>query len=479
MTTHPAPNILLISTDQQRFNALGAQGNPDIRTPNLDRLASEGVLFDNCYVPSPVCAPSRASLMTGQYPHRHGLHANGVDIPRDAELFTRNLADAGYDCALVGKFHLGACQHGRTEPRIADGFRVFRWAHDPYRGSSENAYHRWLQQKFPELHAHAMSGGSAAFDTLPTEAHYSRWVGDEAIDYLTSSRDTSKPFCFVVNFFDPHHGFGAPKEYRDLYDADSLPAPITSDLSTKPEIFTEASRKSYAGHAPGFLDHTPEEIQDIRAQYYAMVTLVDDEVGRILDALDAQGLADDTIVVFTSDHGEMLGDHQMLLKGPMMFDVATRVPLVVRWPGRLPAGARREQLVSWIDLAPTLLRAAGAAELGGCQGQDITELATTGRQDGLRDWVLSEYRDSCWPYDPPVHTTMLRQGPWKIVVHHGAPATDRPRTGELYDLARDPDETTNLWDAPAARDDRDRMQGLLLDALVATENRSQPRLSSY
>lgn len=473
-------NILLICTDQQRYDAIGAANNPHIQTPNLDRLAADGVLFENCYVPSPVCAPSRASLMTGQYPQVHGLHANGVDIPSDAELFTHRLAEDGYDCGLVGKFHLGACDHGRTEPRIADGFRVFRWAHDPYEGSSENAYHQWLRHRFPHHYERAMRiGGQEVFDRMPAEAHYSHWVGSEAVDYLRSARDKSKPFCFVVNFFDPHHGFGAPDEYRARYDADTLPPPITSDLATKPEVYTEASIASYAGTAPGFRDYTAEEIQDIKAHYYAMVSLIDDEVGAILDALDAEGLTDNTLVVFTSDHGEMLGDHQLLLKGPMMFEGATRVPLIMRWPGNLPAGERREQLVSWVDLAPTLLGAAEARGLARCQGQDIFELAKTGQQDGLRDWVLCQYRDSCWPSDPPVHTTMLRQGRWKLVVHHGAPVTSRARTGELYDLARDPRERINLWDSPGARDERSRMEGLMLDVLVATEDRFQPRLSAF
>lgn len=472
------PNILLISTDQQRYDALGAAGNAHISTPHLDRLAAEGARFTGCYTQSSVCSPSRASLMTSRYVHNHGLWANGVDLDPAEQLFTRTLADAGYDCGLVGKFHLGAAQHGRVEPRVDDGFRTFRWSHDPYvRG--QNAYHDWLEGHFPGvLDAATADGGNAAIDRLPTEQHYSHWIGEETIEFLTSTRDPDKPFCFVVNFFDPHHGFGAPAAYPERYDADALPRPVTSDLSTKPPIYTEASRASYAGADRGFVDYSPQQIQEVVAQYYAMLTLVDDEVGRILAALEDLGLADDTLVVFTSDHGEMLGDHQMMLKGPMMFDCSVRVPLLVRWPGQVPPGTVREELVEWIDLAPTLLAAAGAPPLPRQQGRDLGPL-WRGEAFEDRDWVLSEYRDSCFPYDPPVHTTMLRHGDWKVVVHHGAPASARERDGELYDLRADPHEQVNLWHDPGAASRRLDLERMLLDALVATEDRSRVRLSAF
>ncbi|UFU03000.1 sulfatase-like hydrolase/transferase [Ruania suaedae] len=472
------PSILLICTDQQRYDALGAAGNPHIVTPNLDRLAAQGARFSNCYVQATVCAPSRASLMTSRYVHNHGVWANGVDVSPDEQFFTRTLADAGYDCGLAGKLHLGSAFGGRIEPRIDDGFRIFRWAHDPYLPSPGNEYHHWLRRHFPGLLEETMAQGRQAIDRLPREAHYSHWVGEETIEFLTSTRDRSAPFCFIANFFDPHHGFGAPPEYRDRYDAGALPAPVTSDLSTKPAIYSDASRESYAGALPGFTDYTAEQIQEIKAHYYAMVSLVDDEVGRILDALAQEGLEEETIVLFTSDHGEMLGDHQMLLKGPMMFDCAVRVPLIVRWPGHVPAGAVHEELVEWIDLAPTLVAAAQAEEMPRAQGRDLAPL-WSGEHWPDRDWVLSEYRNSGSAYDPAVHTTMLRTHDWKLVVHHGATASTRDRDGELYDMASDPDEQVNLWHDDAFRARRLEMQSDLLDVLVATEDRSQPRIAAF
>lgn len=472
------PNILLICTDQQRFDAVRAYGNTEIHTPNLDRLAAQGVLFENCYVQNPVCGPSRASLMTGRYVRNHGLWANGVALPPHERLFTRDLADAGYDCGLVGKLHLAACFGGRTELRSDDGFRVFRWAHDPYRGSSENEYHRWLRASRPDLYEAALDPDSpVTFDTMPTEAHYSRWIGSETIHFLRSAREQGKPFCFVANFFDPHHGFGAPKEYTDRYDPAALSRPVTTpdELSTKPLIYTEASLKSYGGHAKGYAEYTAEELQEVKSAYYAMVTLVDDEVGRILDTLDDEGQSENTLVIFTSDHGEMLGDHQLMLKGPMMYDCAVRVPLLLRWPGELPSGVRRDELVQWIDVAPTVCEAAGLAPPARGQGTSLLALARGESEAWTRNWALSEYRNSGHPYEPPVHTTMLRHENWKLVVHHGAPASERPRTGELYDLVADPDELTNRWDDPRCAGVRLALQEKLLDVWVATEDRSQSR----
>ncbi|HEY9291378.1 MAG TPA: sulfatase-like hydrolase/transferase [Microlunatus sp.] len=480
------PNVLLICTDQQRFDTLQSYGNAEIDTPNLDRLAGDGALFENCYVQAPVCAPSRASLMSGQYLHNHGLYANGVQIPEHTRLLPRALADAGYDCGLVGKWHLDACFAGRTEEK-PDGFRVWQWAHDPYRGSSENAYHRWLATAHPEVHELVLgqrrdrnrgrTAGVAGspIDVVPTEAHYSRWVANETIRYLTEARPADQPFFFVANFFDPHHSFGAPKEYMDRYRPSELSRPntVSGELDDKPPILAEASAKSYGGHAPGFQDYSADDLQEIKASYYAMVSLIDDEVGRILDALEAQGLSDETVVIFTSDHGEMLGDHQLMLKGPMMYDCAVKVPLLIRWPGRIPADTRISDLVEWIDLTATVVTLTGA-ELPRCQGLSMIGLAD-GSATEHRGWALCEYRNSGHPYDQPVHTTMVRRDDIKIITHHGAPSSTRDRTGELYDLGTDPDELINLWNDPAHLELRQAMTEFTLDVMVATEDRSQLR----
>lgn len=483
------PNILLLCTDQQRFDALGAYGNSEIDTPHLDRLAAEGALFENCYVQAPVCAPSRASLMTGMYLHNHGLYANGVKIPDGSCMLPEALATAGYDCGLVGKWHLDACSGGRTEEKPA-GFRVWQWAHDPYPGSSENAYHRWLSAAYPDIYADVMnqprtdrdpvSGVSGArIDQVPAQAHYSHWVGEQTIEYLRRASDRDEPFFFISNFFDPHHSFAAPKEYYDRYRPEVLSRPSTIDdeLRDKPEILTEASEKSYAGNAPGYQEYNPQQLQEVKARYYAMVSLVDDEVGRIVATLEQEGLADDTVVIFTSDHGEMLGDHQLMLKGPMLYDSAVKVPLLIRWPGRIARDTRVNQLVEWIDVTATITDLSGAT-LPRCQGISLWGLAS-GHSIEHRDWALSEYRNSGHPYDPPVHTTMVRYANIKVVIHHGMPSSERGRTGELYDLAADPLELTNLWDRPEYSSLRQSMCEYVLDVMVATENRTQERKAFF
>ncbi|QDP96130.1 sulfatase-like hydrolase/transferase [Microlunatus elymi] len=480
------PNVLLICTDQQRFDTLAGYGNTEIDTPNLDRLATDGALFENCYVQAPVCAPSRASLMSGMYLHNHGLYANGVRLPESVRLLPTALAETGYDCGLVGKWHLDACADGRTEDKPA-GFRVWQWAHDPYRGSSENAYHRWLATAHPEVYdlvlgqrrdrnrGRTAGVAGSPIDVVPTEAHYSRWVGDETIRYLTGARPAEQPFFFVANFFDPHHSFGAPKEYLERYRPEELSRPNTvpGELDAKPPILAEASARSYSGHAAGYQDYSADDLQQIKAAYYAMVSLIDDEVGRILRVLHEQGLDEHTVVIFTSDHGELLGDHQLMLKGPMMYDCSVRVPLLIRWPGRIAAQTKITELVQWIDLTATIAELTGAS-LPRCQGRSLLGLAD-GSASEHRGWALCEYRDSGHPYDPPVHTTMVRRGDIKIIIHHGQPCTTRRRTGELYDLATDPGELMNLWDRLDHAELRQEMTEFAFDVMIATDDRSQPR----
>lgn len=314
----------------------------------------------------------------------------------------------------------------------------------------------------------------AAFHTMPSEAHFTTWVTEAATEFVTAERDREKPFFLLLNYFDPHHPFEAPAEYRELYDASTLVPPIGSpyELDGKPPIHKEASRESHAGNAPGFLDYTADEIQEIRATYFAMISQIDAQVGRLLSTLDELGLRENTLVVFTSDHGEMLGDHSLLLKSPLFYEGAVRVPLIMRWPARLPRLLVTD-IVQWMDLGATVLDAAGLPPMAGSQAQSLLpQIAGHGEP---RNWALCEYRDSCFPYDPPVHGTMLRWGHHKLVVYHGTAANGWTRSGELYDLAADPNELDNLWHDPGHSETRSQMEAALLDVLVATEDRSRRR----
>ena len=268
----------------------------------------------------------------------------------------------------------------------------------------------------------------------------------------------------------------------ERYDGAKLPHPLggADDLEGRPALLRQASLHSYAGTAFGFRDYSAEEIQAIKAGYYAMVSLIDDEVARILAILESEGLRTNTVIVFTSDHGEMLGDHRLLLKGPMMYECAVKVPLLLSWPGRIGRDVRRTELVQWIDLAPTFMDVASLPRQSRMQGSSLMPLASTAAaQPSWRDWAWCEYRNSGHPYDPAVHTTMLRSGDMKLVAWHGSPATNRPREGELYDLANDPHEMNNLYSAPDYETMRNRLYELMVDVFVATEDRSQPRMADW
>ena len=482
------PNILFICTDQQRGDSLGCTGAHWAVTPNLDQLASQGALFENCYVQNPVCSPSRASLFTGKYPSNHGLYANGVPLPEGQRMFTRTLADAGYDCGMIGKQHLSPCDTWRTEPRHDDGYRVFEWAHGPNHRALENDYHRWLRKTQPDIYQGIFPDTGAnenteysnrartgtPIDHVPKEAHYSHWVGERAVDFICDERE--QPFFLMANFFDPHHSFGAPQEFRDMIDADAIPAPVTkpNELEEKPAAHLAYSKKSYSGTAPGFQDYTADEIKEIRAQYWAMIALIDHEVGRILTALKETGQLENTIVIFSSDHGEMLGNHQQLLKGPQLYDDLTRVPLILRWPAKIDGGKRYANPVQWIDLTATILEAPGCAPSSAVQGQSLLPMMT-GTDATFRPWAMTQYRYSGFETDPLIMTTMVRFEKWKLIIWHGEPACGTTRDGELYNMAEDPDELDNLYNDPNYAETRVMMKTVMQGAMREAEDLSEER----
>lgn len=480
------PNILLICTDQHRYDALSTHSGSPAITPNLEQLARQGTIFDHCFSSNTICAPTRASLLTGLLPRQHGLWANGVTLPNYSDLVTAELAAAGYRCGLIGKLHLSAAYLGNTEVRGEDGFEVFEWAHDPSHGSPENAYHDWLRSKHLAEWEAAKSErvtpedvqykhGSTAFDRMPTHAHYTTWVAERARAFLESADD--RPFFLLANFFDPHHPFAVPEEYLSLYPPGSVPPPRALDetFTSKPEWQEQASHASYSGNGPSFTDFTSEEIDSIRRSYYAMVTMVDEAVGTIFDTLDERGRASDTLVIFTSDHGEMLGDHRLLLKGAMMYEAAVRVPLIVRWPHHIPADNTIHGMVGSHDIARTIRASTGLPKREREHGLDLT--AVSRGEEQPRSWAICEYRDSCIPGDRPVHTTMLRTPDHKLVVDHGDPV--EPRSSELYDLKQDPDELHNLYGLPDHLATQLELMTQLVNVDSMLEDRSAPRRAPW
>ena len=470
------PNILWICTDQQRFDTLHALGNDHIRTPNIDRLIHSGVTFEQAYCQSPVCSPSRASFLTGRYPRTTRCRQNGQTIPADERLLPRILADHGYTCGLAGKLHLASCSHGKVEERIDDGYSVFHWSHHPQPDWPENAYTQWLTRQgvsWEQLYTAPETGYVRA--GMPAKYHQTTWCAEMAVEFIREQSATGRPWLFSVNPFAPHHPFDPPAEYLERYSPDDMPLPRVrpGELDAKPRF--QQLDHEWAHNSPGGMHVaalTPRDSQRITAAYYAMIEQIDHEVGRMLAALDETGQREETIVVFMSDHGELLGDHGLYLKGPHFYDASVHVPLVVSWPGRIPAGLRSTALVELVDLAPTLLECCGQSPEPQMQGRSLHGILT-GQADPShhRDQVYCEYYNS-WTH-PDAYATMLRTRTEKIVVYHGS------EPGELYDLVADPDEFDNLWDAPAARERKTDLLKRCFDASAFTLDPAPPRRGPF
>ena len=334
------PNILWICTDQQRWDTISSLGNECIRTPNIDRLANEGVAFLKAFCQSPICTPSRSSFLTGMYPSSvHGC-SNGNDRWAEAApLVTKTLADSGYRCGLVGKLHLAGC-HGRIEPRPEDdGYSVFHWSHSHKDMWPEgHSYADWVKEKGGTLGEMYQEKGY-----MDPELHQTKFCADKAIEFM--EENAGHPWLMSVNIFDPHVPFDPPRSYLDKYDPESVPNPLfrESDL---------ASQKKLAGVDFQVVASDPESFQakEKIAAYYAMIEQIDDHVGRMLDCLNRSGQREDTLVIFTSDHGEMLGDHGLITKGCRFYEGLVHIPLIISWPSVISQGVRKRSLVELTDI---------------------------------------------------------------------------------------------------------------------------------
>ncbi|MBI1299829.1 sulfatase-like hydrolase/transferase [bacterium] len=455
MTTPKRPNILWFCTDQQRYDTIHALNNPHIHTPNLDRLMAEGVAFTRTYCQSPICTPSRASFLTGCYPSTvHGCMNGNEYWDEAAPLVTKLLKDVGYDCGLAGKFHLTGTAN-RREPRPEDdGYRVFHWSHDHEDRFPDHDYAQWIASQ-----GHSLAELRKDPASIPPELHQTTWCTDRAIDFLSEQRDG--PWLMSVNVFDPHGPFDPPQSYLDRYDPAALPPPLfrQSDLATQDQIpgdFQTPARPPESFNA-----------QQIKAAYYAMIELIDDNIGRLVAALEATGQRQDTLILFTSDHGETLGDHGLLLKGCRFYEGLVRVPLIISWPGHFEAGRISDALVELTDLAPTLLDVAGQSIPAHMQGRSLLPILSSAvSPDHHRDFVRCEYYNALNAHIPGradfegSYATMIRDDRYKLVVYHGH------NSGELYDLHEDPDEFDNRWSDPNYADVRFRLLLQSFDALA-------------
>lgn len=489
------PNVLLVVTDQQRFDTLGCYGNPDVDTPNLDKFAAEGVLFENGYCQSPVCTPSRASFLTGRYPRTTRCRANGQSMPPYERLVSRVLADHGYYCSLVGKLHLAPC--GPTacpiqEKRIDDGFTEFHWAHNPSGignaglpesgGTywSANEYSHWLFKRGKKYQYPDFDKMGYVKIGMDEEDHFTKWCIDQAIDSIRYFAEEKRqmpefncpPWFYNINIFDPHHAFDPPKRLLDKYlaRADKLPLPKYVDGEwEKKTIFQKqdhanAYNNTSTPHHFCFEEMSEEEHRMIKAAYYAMVEMIDIQFGRLMETLEETGEMENTIVIFTSDHGEMLGDHGIYLKDPYFYEGMSHVPLIISWKNHFMKGVRLNTLAELTDLVPTIEEICIGEIEPGVQGHSLADVLTGDKNpEEHRDSIYCEYYEAMpWHTQPEAYGTMVYDGRYKLSRFHTS------KEGELYDLKEDPDEFRNLWDEPEYREVKIRMLELLADRMADT-----------
>ena len=391
-------NLLFIFTDEQSTSSIGAYGNSIVRTPHIDALAAESVVFDRCYVTQPVCTPSRSTLLTGLYPHTNGCTENNLALEASTPTLPELLGDDGYTSGYVGKWHLGDevfCQHGFDEwVSIEDNY--FGYYSDGRDRSVRSSYHHFLIEAGfePDVAHETGSYFSRSFASdLEEEYTKAHFVADSAIDFIR--RNSTEPFALCVNFIEPHMPFHGPRD--QLYPLADIPLPVTidDDLATAPlktRLFAEAYRKNLVD---GIDLSQKNGWQELIRRYWGLVSVVDSEIRRILRELSDSGNTDRTLIVFTSDHGDMMGSHGLVAKC-VMYEDAVKVPLVIRIPESISdrhpiRPSRYRSPISHIDVVPTILDALESPEPEHLEGRSLLPdlvSATSGEVPAIRDVVI-------------------------------------------------------------------------------------------
>ena len=509
------PNFLFIITDQQRADWLGCYGHPVLKTPNIDAIAARGTRFDNFHTASPVCMPNRASLLTGRYPSVHGLRYNGCVLPESARTFVDVLSDAGYNTAAIGKSHLQPFTDmppmGKTKAEVAGTPEA--WKHTPPETYEEEPpnytadgryniktpyygyqhvdmvtahgdrcgghYLQWFRENAPDWEAlqddanelpHNYSCPQAYRTPIPEELYPTAYVRNKAVEYIEAQAGEDAPFFAFVSFPDPHHPFNPPGKYWDMYSPDDFELSLPYEAHQNPPPPMQWLHGNWKGDGGQTTPQTAmmldeQQIKEAMALSAGMMAFVDDAVGEIIAALEASGQMDNTVICYNSDHGDYMGDFNMLLKGALPFSGITRVPFIWSDPDA-PQGADSDALCSTVDLAATILERAGLEPFNGNQGQSF--LPATRGESGPRSEALVEYNDGGkrLGFEKPARVRALVTHRWRYTVYLGQP------WGELYDLEQDPRETHNLWDSPAHKDVRAQLSERLTHHLIAQMDES-------
>lgn len=472
-----APNILLITSDQQHYSMLG-KVNDILSTPNLDRLADEGMLFDRAYCPNPTCSPSRASILTGMYPSEHGCWSLGTKMPESTPTLSHYLGDNGYETALIGKAHF---QPFKTTPEYLslespdymydiDFWRNFK---DKFYGfehielvRSHTAekwigqhYVAWLEdngcmdwRKYFFRPRGTMRNKSFGSWKMPEKYHYNTWIAERANAMIEQSVQQDKPFFVWASFPDPHYPQLVPAPWDKMYKPKDMQLPEFSmdEHKNNPPYFREVFklvprlaqyRESGQGiHGLQKQFYNKKRQQKKLAYAYGMVSFMDKYIGKILDKVKQLGIEENTIIVFTTDHGDLYGQHGFIHKCVYHYEDLLRVPMIVKYKGHVPEGVRSDSLQSLIDLAPTFTKLCGLQTPGVMTGEDQSDV-WLGKKDSVRDYAICENR-----HEPHLmHMVSFVEKDFKITVHEGRDY------GELYDLNRDGGEHDNLWGNPSAK----------------------------
>ncbi len=466
------PNILLILTDDHRWDALGAKGHPFLKTPNLDRLLEEGVDFTNAFVTTSLCSPSRASIITGRYAHNHGVVDNYHPVREDLVFFPELLQKAGYETAFVGKWHMGDTDE---KQRGFDHWVSFRgqgvyWPFD----DGLKVKGRYVPQ-----------ANRTGFNVNGARVAQKGYITDELTDYalqwlqprIDAEREggvDGKPWFLYVSHKAAHADFLPPNRHAFSYEKAPFRPPVT--WVEKPEAFRDVPRwvknQRNSRHGVEFAYYMNLDLENYYKRYCETLLAVDESVGKLVNAMDDKGVLDNTLVLYLGDNGFLFGEHGLIDKR-CAYEESMRIPMIARWPGVLRAGTKVPERVANIDVAPTLLAAAGSASPKFMDGSNFLPLARrepSGEKPSWRRELLYEYYwERNYPQTPTVHA--LRGERFKYIRYHGVWDVD-----ELFDLKNDPREQKNLINDPAYTVEVEEMNKRLFAHLAATAGMSIPLL---
>lgn len=468
-------NVLFFITDQQRIDHLGCYGNPDLKTPNLDRLAEEGVRFTNSYCNAPMCMPNRATIFTGKYPSVHGVRCNGINLDKDIPTITQTLLNSNYHTYSIGKIHLNFfgnpySRESHSEEALIPSLYIPKEKKSPhpkpYYGLEEvdmvighgdavgGDYIDWVEEKAPEYYDLIKKRATQLFDNImadspiPEEIYQTNYITEKTISYLKRFSEDAygdKNFFIHCSYPDPHHPVCPPGRYKHMYDPDKIQIPPTLDDIER--LYDHEILKQYVNvYRPNWLRETTEkELRQFLAYTYGTISMIDNSVGKILAALRSFGLEDDTMVIFTSDHGDFMGDHGILLKGPAHFSGTLKVPLLWKVPGITKPGTVSNSLLSSIDIPITLLNLLNIKKKeypNDMQGKDITPILKN-PQENIRDCLIIEEDEQTQKDShnlPSIRLRTMITEEYQLTLYENYEVY-----GDLYNLKEDPMQKKNLW----------------------------------